>query len=480
MEQLLSRINDALWSMPLVILIVGAGIYFSIRMRFPQIRLFKEMIKTTSTAGSSQNGLSPLKSFVFTSARSVGVGNISGMAAALYFGGPGSLFWLWILAIFGCTVAGVEAILAQTYKEEINGEFKGGPAFYMRKGIKNETLGKVMAAMYAIAIVIGVVFLMSPVQSYNIANGISSAFHIPTLAVGVAFAILIAFVIFGGLKRIGDVANKIFPFMALVYVLLALIVIVTNIGKVPEVIGLIFKSAFGVHPVMGAIVGTAITRGVQRGVFANEVGQGTSAVTAATSTIDHPAKQGLIGSLSVFIGTFFVCTPSVIMMLMTGCYNVQGTDGVLLHEGLPGVAAGNGYVSASINTILPGFGELFVAIAILLFAFVALLAYYHYSESNLVYLVGGSKPAITVLRICFVGCVFVGSLLKAEIIWTMGDIAAGSQCWVNIIAVLLLGNVAIKIFLDYDRQKKNGVETPVFNPDALGLRNVSNVWRNRK
>lgn len=480
MEQLLSTINNALWGMPLVILIVGAGIYFSVKMKFPQIRLFKEMIKATSTAGSSDKGLSPLKSFVFTSARSVGVGNISGMAAALYFGGPGSLFWLWVLAIFGCTVAGIEGILAQTYKEEINGELKGGPAFYMRKGIKNPALGKVMAALYAIAIVIGVVFLMSPVQSYNIANGISSAFHIPTVAVGVAFAVLIAVVIFGGLKRIGDVANKIFPFMAFAYVALALIVIIANIGKVPEVIALIIQSAFGTEPIMGAIVGTAITRGVQRGVFANEVGQGTSAVTAATSTVNHPAKQGLIGSLSVFIGTFFVCTPSVIMMLMTGCYNVQNPAGGFLHEGLPGVEAGNGYVSSAINTILPGFGEIFVAVAILLFAFVALLAYYHYSESNLVYLVGGNKTAIQILRICFVGCVLVGSLLKAEVIWTMGDIAAGSQCWVNIIAVFLLGNIGVKIFMDYDRQKKNGVEEPVFDPDALEIPNVSNVWKKQK
>lgn len=477
MNELLITINSALWSMPLVILIVGAGIYFSIRMKFPQIRLFKDMIKATSTTGNSEKGLSPLKSFVFTSARSVGVGNISGMAAALFFGGPGSIFWLWILAIFGCTVAGIEGILAQTYKEEINGELKGGPAFYMRKGIKNPTLGKFMAALYAIAIVIGVVFLMSPVQSYNIANGISSAFHIPTIIVGILFAILIAVVIFGGLKRIGDVANKIFPFMAFAYVLLALVVIIANITKVPEVISLIFRSALGVDPIMGAIIGTAITRGVQRGVFANEVGQGTSAITAATSTVNHPAKQGLIGSLSVFIGTFFVCTPSVIMMLMTGCYNVQNPQGGFLYEGLPGIEAGNGYVSSAINTIIPGFGEIFIAIAILLFAFVALLAYYHYSESNLVYLVGGNKTAIFILRICFVGCIFVGTILKAEIIWTMGDIAAGSQCWINIIAIFLLGNIGIKIFTDYDRQKKNGIEEPEFNPDALGIKNVSDVWK---
>lgn len=477
MNELLTTINSALWSMPLVILIVGAGIYFSIRMKFPQIRLFKDMIKATSTTGNSEKGLSPLKSFVFTSARSVGVGNISGMAAALFFGGPGSIFWLWILAIFGCTVAGIEGILAQTYKEEINGELKGGPAFYMRKGIKNPTLGKFMAALYAIAIVIGVVFLMSPVQSYNIANGISSAFHIPTIIVGILFAILIAVVIFGGLKRIGDVANKIFPFMAFAYVLLALVVIIANITKVPEVISLIFRSALGVDPIMGAIIGTAITRGVQRGVFANEVGQGTSAITAATSTVNHPAKQGLIGSLSVFIGTFFVCTPSVIMMLMTGCYNVQNPQGGFLYEGLPGIEAGNGYVSSAINTIIPGFGEIFIAIAILLFAFVALLAYYHYSESNLVYLVGGNKTAIFILRICFVGCIFVGTILKAEIIWTMGDIAAGSQCWINIIAIFLLGNIGIKIFTDYDRQKKNGIEEPEFNPDVLGIKNVSDVWK---
>ena len=480
MDVILGKINAALWSMPLVILILGAGLYFTIRMGFPQIRYFKEMIRVASTGGDSEKGLSPLKSFIFTAARSVGVGNIAGMAAALFYGGPGALFWLWILAIFGCTVSTAEATLAQTYKQEVNGEYKGGPAFYMKHGMKNKKFGAIMGSIYAVVITIGIVFLMSPVQSFNIAKGISDAFHVPTIAIGIAFALLIAVVIFGGVKRIGNVAQKVFPFMAIAYMLVSFAIIIANISKLPDVIALIFQSAFGVNQIMGAIVGTAITRGIQRGVFANEVGQGTSAITAATAEISHPAKQGLIGSLSVFIGTFFVCTPSVIMMLMTDSYNVSDSTGKLIFEGLPGVDAGNGYVSSAINTLLPGFGEIFVAISILCFAFVALLAYYHYAESNLSYLFGSNKTAVTGLRICFVACIFLGSILSAATIWTMGDIAAAMQCWVNVIALFFLGNTAVKIFKDYDNQKKNGIKEPIFDPDALGLDNTSDVWRKKE
>lgn len=477
MYEVLAKINDVAWGMPLVVLIVGAGIYFSIRMKFPQFRYFKEMIRIMSSGGDSKEGLSPLKTFIFTAARSVGVGNIAGMATAIYFGGPGAIFWLWVLALVGSAVAMIEAILAQTYRVKELGEYRGGPAYYMSKGIRHKTFGKILGCLYAVVTVIGVAFLMSGVQSYNIAHGFEDAIGISYKVVGAILALLMAFVIMGGLKRIGGTAKVISPVMAILYIIVTLIVVVCNIGKLPGVIALIFKSAFGVDQVFGAIVGSAVTMGIRRGVFANEVGIGTSAITGAVSEIENPVMQGLTNALSVFIGTFFVCTPSAIMMLMTGCYNVSDGSGVLLYEGLPGVEYGNGFVSASINSVLHGGGNIFIAVAIFCFAFVALLAYYLYSESNLLYLFKGSKTAVNILRVLFVAAIWIGSLLSADTIWTLGDIANAFMAWINVAALIILGNRGIKIFKDYDAQKKAGIEKPVFSPKKLGIGNECETWK---
>ncbi len=477
MYEVLAKINDVAWGMPLVVLIVGAGIYFSIRMKFPQFRYFKEMIRIMSSGGDSKEGLSPLKTFIFTAARSVGVGNIAGMATAIYFGGPGAIFWLWVLALVGSAVAMIEAILAQTYRVKELGEYRGGPAYYMSKGIRHKTFGKILGCLYAVVTVIGVAFLMSGVQSYNIAHGFEDAIGISYKVVGAILALLMAFVIMGGLKRIGGTAKVISPVMAILYIIVTLIVVVCNIGKLPGVIALIFKSAFGVDQVFGAIVGSAVTMGIRRGVFANEVGIGTSAITGAVSEIENPVMQGLTNALSVFIGTFFVCTPSAIMMLMTGCYNVSDGSGALLYEGLPGVEYGNGFVSASINSVLHGGGNIFIAVAIFCFAFVALLAYYLYSESNLLYLFKGSKTAVNILRVLFVAAIWIGSLLSADTIWTLGDIANAFMAWINVAALIILGNRGIKIFKDYDAQKKAGIEKPVFSPKKLGIGNECETWK---
>ena len=477
MYEVLAKINDVAWGMPLVVLIVGAGIYFSIRMKFPQFRYFKEMIRIMSSGGDSKEGLSPLKTFIFTAARSVGVGNIAGMATAIYFGGPGAIFWLWVLALVGSAVAMIEAILAQTYRVKELGEYRGGPAYYMSKGIRHKTFGKILGCLYAVVTVIGVAFLMSGVQSYNIAHGFEDALGISYKVVGAILALLMAFVIMGGLKRIGGTAKVISPVMAILYIIVTLIVVVCNIGKLPGVIALIFKSAFGVDQVFGAIVGSAVTMGIRRGVFANEVGIGTSAITGAVSEIENPVMQGLTNALSVFIGTFFVCTPSAIMMLMTGCYNVSDGSGALLYEGLPGVEYGNGFVSASINSVLHGGGNIFIAVAIFCFAFVALLAYYLYSESNLLYLFKGSKTAVNILRVLFVAAIWIGSLLSADTIWTLGDIANAFMAWINVAALIILGNRGIKIFKDYDAQKKAGIEKPVFSPKKLGIGNECETWK---
>ncbi len=433
------------------------------------------------------------------------------------------MFWLWVLALVGASVALIEAILAQTFRVKVLGEYRGGPAYYMSRGMKNKKVGKVFGMAYAIVTVIGVAFLMSGVQAYNIAHGFEDAVGGSYIFFGVALAALMGFVIFGGLKRIGETAKRISPFMAILYILMTLIIVIVNIKELPGVIALIVKSAFGAEQIFGGIVGSAVTMGIRRGVFANEVGIGTSAITGAVGEVRNPVMQGLTNALSVFIGTFFVCTPSAIMMLMTGCYNVTDGKGGFLFEGLPGVEYGNGFVSAAINSVIPGIGNVFVAIAIFCFAFVALLAYYLYSESNLLYIFHGfvsaainsvipgignvfvaiaifcfafvallayylysesnllyifheNKTAVNILRSLFVLAILLGSLLSADMIWTMGDIANAFMAWINVVALIILGNLGIRIFKDYDRQKKSGVENPKFDPKKLGLGEECETW----
>lgn len=477
-EAVINSINNILWSMPLVFLVLGAGLYFSIRMKFPQARCLKQMIKATSSSKGSDEGLSSIQSFIFTAARSVGVGNIAGMATGIYFGGPGAIFWLWVLAFLGTTVALVETTLSQTYKRVVDGEYRGGPAYYLEGAIKNAGFGKFMGCAYAIVTAISVTFLMPEVQSYNIVHGLSDATGVNIMIYSVIFTAIIAISIMGGMKRIGNIAQRLSPLMGCAYVLMAILVILFNITKLPAVLMLIVKSAFGTDAIMGAIGGSAITWGIKRGVYANEVGIGTSAIASATAEVNHPAKQGLIGGLSVYIGTIFVCTTSAIMMLMTGCYNVVGPDGSsLLYEGLPGVAYGNGFVSAAIDSVIPGIGKIFVAVAILCFSFVALLAYYMYTESNVKYLFGANPVAVRLTQVFFVASIFVGCILSASAIWTLGDIGNALMAWVNVVGLILVGNTAIRIFRDYDNQKKNGIEEPVFDPDALDIPNVGEVWK---
>ncbi len=478
MVDFLNKLAGLLWSMPLIILVLVTGLVFSIKLGFPQVRSFKTMIKEMKEKGSSDQGLSPFQSFIFTAARTVGVGNIAGMATGIYFGGPGAIFWLWILAFFGTSIALVEGTLSQTYKSVVNGEFRGGPANYMEKGIDNKALGKFLAMLYSLVTVICLTFLMSGVQSFYIVKGLHDAFSINSLILGIVFSALLAVVVFGGLKRMGNVAQRLAPTMGLLYVIMSIIVIVVNIGRLPSTIALIFKSAFGTDAVFGAIFGSAVSWGIRRGVHANEVGIGTAAITSATAKVSHPASQGLLSGLSVYIGSLFVCTTTSIMILMTDSYNVIDKAGKLIYEGAKGLDYGNPFVSQAIEKTIPinGLGNIFISLAILCFAFVALTAFYLYAESNLVYLIGGNKVGIVLLKIGFIGSVFVGTIVASDTIWAMADIGNALMAWVNIIALILVGNKGIKIYKDYEKQIKEG-KKPVFDGDKLGIDNVSEVWK---
>lgn len=479
MAQWITYLNDKIWGLPLVILVLISGVYYSVRMKFPQFRRFRTFVKASSKGDKNfGKGLNQLQSFFLTAARTIGVGNIAGMATGLHFGGPGAVFWLWILALFGSATVMVEGILAQTYKKEVHGEFRGGPAYYMEKGFKYPGLGKVFAYFYAGVGVVAVTFLMPGVQTFNIAQGLELAFGIKMIIGGLILSAFLGIVIIGGLKRIGEVVQRLSPFAALAYLIIALIVIFANYSKIPSTFSLIIRSAFGWDAVLGAVVGQAIIWGIKRGVFANEIGVGTSAITSASSDVNHPVTQGMIGGLSVFVGTFFVSTTSALMILITNSYNVVTETGQKVVEYLPGVEYGNEYVMRAIDTVFPGFGAPVIALAVFSFSAVALLAYYLYAESNLMFIVGDRKGPVWLLKILFIISIFIGSITSADTVWTMGDLAHGLMAWINVITLLIIGNQAVKIFKDFEKQEKDN-KTPIFDPEKLDLDNVSSRWQKK-
>lgn len=479
MNAILENIASKIWDMPLIFLILGVSVYFSVLMKFPQFTQFKEMLRLLKERGESEQGLSPFQSFIFTAARTVGVGNIAGMATGIYFGGPGAIFWLWVLALFGSSVAIIEGTLAQTYKKVINNEYKSGPANYMAEGFSNPKIGKVFAILYSIITTISLTFLMSGVQSYYIVEGLHEAFKIPTLPLAIVFTVILGIVIFGGLKRMGRTAQKISPIAGLLYVVMSLIVILLNITKLPEVVGLIFRSAFGNDAIFGAMLGSALQWGIRRGVHANEIGIGTSAITSATSQVKHPAQQGLLGGMSVYIGTLFVCTTTTFMILMTGTYNVVNPSGQIVFEGVKGLNYGNPFVAEAIQSVIPipNIGNIFVALAILVFAFVALTAFYLYAESSFSYIIGDNKTAFTILKICFLGAVFGGTLVVSDTIWALADIGNGLMAWTNILALLFVGHKGAKIVGDYITKRRQGESEPEFDPSQVGIDPDTVIWK---
>lgn len=482
MAEFMNRIAANVWNMVLIVLILLTGLYYTIRMRFPQITQFKEMMRLLRMRGKEGGGLSPLQSFIFTAARTFGVGNIAGMSAGIYFGGPGALFWLWILAFFGSGIAILEGTLAQTFKTEIHGGYRGGPAYYMVGGMKNKTMGRLFGLVYSVVTVISLTFLMPGVQSFYIVQGVNEAFGLNRLIAGIVLTVLLGVVIWGGLNRMGRATLRISPAIGTLYVLVSVIVIAANFGELPAAFFQIIRSAFGTDAVFGGIFIYALQWGIRRGVQANEVAVGTSAIISATSSVSHPAQQGLLGGLSVYIGTLFVCTTTTFMLLLTGSYNVISAAGGFVFEGVPGLEYGNPYVSHAIQSVIPipNFGNIFVALAIFFFAFVALSAFYLHAESNLSYLLGFRPFAFLLLRLAFLGAVFTGTLVAADTIWAMADIGFGTMAWVNVTALLIMGGLGVRIFFDYTNKRRSGIDNPEFDPFELGIQSGAEVWIQKK
>lgn len=468
MENFISSVNDIVWSNALIVLCLGAGIYFSVVTRFLQLRYLREMLRLLFKGESSKKGVSSFQAFSIAIAGRVGTGNIAGVATAIAMGGPGAVFWMWVIAFLGSASAFVEATLGQIYKQVKDGEYRGGPAYYIEKGLGV----KWYAVVFAVATVISMTLFLPGVQSNSIASGIETAFGIPAAATGAAVTALLALIIFGGVKRIGKVAEVAVPFMACAYILMTLVIIAMNITEVPAMLQLIVSSAFDLEPAFAGVFGMAISWGVKRGIYSNEAGQGTAPHAAAAAEVSHPAKQGLVQAFSVYVDTLFVCTATAFMILFTGKYNVVNPEGGFIVENLPGVAFGPEYTQQAVNTYFPSLGSGFVAISLLLFAFTTIMAYYYIAETNLSYLnTKGNKWMLWALRGLILAATFYGSIKSAASAWMLGDIGVGVMAWLNIIAIILLRKPAMRALRDYQEQRKAGLD-PVFDPQKAGIANA--------
>ncbi len=466
-------LNSILWSTPLVVLCLLAGIWFSVAMKFPQFRLIKDMVHLLVHGEKSETGITPFQAFAATVGSRVGMGNIAGVATAIFFGGPGAIFWMWILALVGAASAFMESALAQAYKERTgNGEYIGGPAYFIEKALHC----KPYAIIFAIATILGPGILMPGLHINSIASTFNQAFGLNTILVGAVFCAILALVICGGIKRIANVAEYMAPVMCVIYVVLSLIVLCMNITKVPSMFGLIFSSAFGLNPLFGGILGSTIAWGVKRGVYSNEAGQGSGAIVSAAAECSHPAKQGLIQAFSVYIDTMVVCTASGLMILLTGTWNTVGADGVsMIVENVPGLQYGILWAQTALGSAFGVFGSKALAIIIIMFVFTSLMGYYYQAEANIRYMVKENNIAIWIIRVVFIVSCFSGVLFDGDIIWTMGDSGVGLMAWLNIAAILLLSRKGFALLRDYETQKKAGKD-PVFHPQEFGIEDSTGVW----
>ncbi|MEF1289706.1 alanine/glycine:cation symporter family protein [Vibrio sp. M260118] len=489
MQSFVDFLNGIIWSPVLIYLCLGAGLFYSIMTRFVQVRHFSEMWRLLLSGKSSTKGISSFQALAVSLSGRVGTGNIAGVAAAIGFGGPGAVFWMWVVAFFGAATAYAESTLAQIYKEEDEGEFRGGPAYYIEKA-----MGQTWYAwIFAIATIFACGFLLPGVQSNSIGNAVEAAFgsgemietaigtfSFAKIFTGTLISVILAFIIFGGVKRIANFTQIVVPFMALAYIVTAFIIILLNIGEVPRVFSMIIGDAF--TPMAG--VGAAIGWGVKRGVYSNEAGQGTGPHAAAAASVDHPAQQGLVQSFSIYIDTLLVCSATAFMIIITGAYNVHGADGFLVQNVAADIAAnGPVFTQMAIESALPGIGKPFIAVALFFFAFTTILAYYYIAETNVAYIRRHVKVngLMFLLKVALIAVVFYGTVKTANLAWAMGDVGVGLMAWLNIVGILIIffmSKPALKALKDYEEQQKQGVTEYTFNPVKLGIKGAD-YWEDK-
>lgn len=469
-NDILGRINDYMYTYILIIMLASVGIYYTIRTRGVQFRLFGDGIKSMlDKAEKSENGEKKVSSFqalMISTASRVGTGNIAGIATAIATGGPGAVFWMWLMAIIGGASAFIESTLAQIYKVKKDGQYRGGPSYYMENALRKRWMG----ILFSVLLIICFAYGFNGLQAFNMSSSLE--YYIDgyaeskwPLIVGVILAAATAFVIFGGAHRIGFISSVIVPVMAVLYIGIGLVTMFLSISDIPRVFKVIFENAFDFKAMAGGFAGSAIVIGVKRGLFSNEAGMGSAPNASASADVDHPVKQGLVQIISVFIDTILICSSTAMMLLVSGVEGISGT-----FDGIP-------YVQAAISSNVGEWGIHFITFSIFAFAFSSVIGNYFYAESNILF-IKDNKVILNVFRVTCVLAVFLGAQADFSLVWNIADITMGFMAVVNIIAMFLLGKVAIKVLKDYERQKKEG-KNPVFYEDNVGI--TGTVWtRDRK
>ncbi|RLV61438.1 alanine:cation symporter family protein [Parashewanella curva] len=456
LETIIDFLNGLLWGKLLVYALVGAGVYFTLGLKLIQLTEFKHSIHLMKISrDKAKGGLSSFQVFCTSMAARVGAGNMAGVAVAIGAGGPGAVFWMWLIAVLGMATAMIEGTLAQVYKvRDDDGEFRGGPAYYMERGLGQRWMG----ILFSILLIIAFGLVFSAVQANTISSAISSIYHVDDLWTGIIIVVATAFVIMGGMRKVARVSELLVPIMAVAYVAVAFVIVFMNVTELPRIFMLVVKSAFGWQEVAAGGVAYAVAQamqaGIARGLFSNEAGMGSAANIAASATPNpnHPASQGYVQMIGVFIDTIVICTATAAIILLAGDIPA-GKDGIAV-------------TIEALNNHIGSFGSLFFAFAILLFCFTSIIANYSYAETNILFIAKHGKLWVNLLKVAVLGMVMFGSLAKISLVWNLADVAMGLMALVNLSALLLLSGIAFKVIKDYRQQVKEGVE-PEFDPNKF-------------
>ena len=466
MNNILSMINDAMYTYILLVLLVGVGVYFTVRTRGVQIRLLKDGLRCMlEKAPEDENGNKKVSSFqalMISTASRVGTGNIAGIATAIAAGGPGAVFWMWLMAVIGGASAFVESTLAQVYKVKDGENFRGGPSYYMQKALGKRWLG----VLFSVALIVCFAYGFNGLQSFNMSSSLEyyipnySSTHFPMI-LGIILAAATAAVIWGGGHRIGFITSVIVPIMATVYILIGFVTMILHIGELPGVFAMIFESAFDFQAMAGGMAGSAVVIGIKRGLFSNEAGMGSAPNASASADVSHPVRQGLVQTISVFIDTLLICSSTAMMLLVSG---IEGKSGVL--DGIP-------YVQAAISANMGEWAIHFITFSIFAFAFSSLIGNYYYAESNILF-IKDSKLLLNIFRVTCVIAIFLGAQADFSLMWNFADVTMGFMAIINIISIFLLGGIALKVLKHYEEKKKSGEEISFRGAD-IGIEDT--VWK---
>lgn len=464
-NQVLGSVSNFMYTYILIIMLVAAGLWFTLRTRFVQFRLFPEALRVLTEKKRDGKDISSFQALMISTASRVGTGNIAGVATAIAastaIGGYGAIFWMWLLALIGAASAFIESTLAQLYKQKNGTDFVGGPAYYIQKALGSRKLG----VLFSVLLIACFAYGFNALQSFN--AGSSLKYYIPEYdssfwpyLVGGILALLTALTIFGGVHRISGLVSAVVPVMAFIYIGLGLYITFSNLSDVPAMFAMIFEQAFNTQAIFGGFAGSCVMQGIKRGLYSNEAGMGSAPNAAAAADVSHPVKQGLVQMLSVFIDTILICTTTAFMLLLSGVpidESVQGMD----------------YVQAAVFQQVGEFGPLFITISIFLFAFSSLVGNYYYTETNFKF-IRDSRIGLLVFRCSCVAAIFIGALLDFSTVWTLADILMGLMAMVNLVVILLLGNKALAALKDYTSQRRKG-ENPVFRAKDTGIGDPE-VW----